>query len=109
MINLSAITNIISKVTVDVSKVPQGTADSSTVESILQFVFITAGSISVIMIAIGGFKYVTSLGERPVLLIVNRRVSQEAVSSVCASALVIASVPRSTADTRLPCMLCFGI
>ena len=63
MINLSAITNIISKVTVDVSKVPQGTADSSTVESILQFVFITAGSISVIMIAIGGFKYVTSLGE----------------------------------------------
>jgi hypothetical protein len=63
MINLSVITSIISKVTVDVSKVPQGTADSSTVESILQFVFIAAGSISVIMIAIGGFKYVTSLGE----------------------------------------------
>ncbi len=63
MINFPAITSLVSKITVDVSKVPQGTADSNTVESILGFVFIAAGSISVIMIAIGGFKYVTSLGE----------------------------------------------
>ncbi len=43
--------------------IPKATADSSAVEVILKIVLGIAGGISVIMVAIGAFKYVLSLGE----------------------------------------------
>ncbi len=53
----------ISKITVDTQQVPKVTADDTAVATILRFVFIAAGSISVFMVVIGGFKYVNSMGE----------------------------------------------
>src|SRR5690606_2493076 len=44
------------------SSVPRASLGSSTVETVLKAVFGFAGAIAMIMIVIGGFKYITSLG-----------------------------------------------
>ncbi|TXG76669.1 hypothetical protein E6Q11_04210 [Candidatus Dojkabacteria bacterium] len=42
--------------------IPKASLNSSTTENVLKLVFGIAGGIAVIMIVLGGFKYITSLG-----------------------------------------------
>lgn len=46
----------------DVSSLPQTTADSNAVQTILKIVFGIAGGIALIMVVLGGLKYINSLG-----------------------------------------------
>lgn len=47
----------------DVSKLPQPSADSGALQTILNIVFVITGSIAVLIIVIAGFKFVISAGD----------------------------------------------
>lgn len=55
--------NILAQAKVDISPLPQVSASSGKLQSILSIVFATTGAIALLIITIAGFKYVVSRGD----------------------------------------------
>lgn len=47
----------------DKVNIPKTTADGSTIRNVLSFIFVLAGAVSVLMVVIGGIRYVISTGD----------------------------------------------
>ncbi len=53
----------LSQISIKDTNIPQVKADSTAVTSILKYIFVTIGAISVLMIFIGGIRYIVSTGD----------------------------------------------
>jgi uncharacterized membrane protein YidH (DUF202 family) len=54
---------VVATTTIDLTSLPQPTADNNTINTILSILFVTLGAISVLVIALAGFRYVISNGD----------------------------------------------